>query len=265
MKLEALIVALVASTSSAAFADSRAPEVRYDEPSVRDHRMGRWVPLGSMMSASRRNTIRIPEDRDALRAIKLQSGSGAMYVYSIRMVYEDGHREDVAVNKWLYSGDPTMTFKLAPDHTLDRISLRTWTSRPATFHLLGQKSFRRPPVMEPPPPPPAPLPAPVAFMAGRNLTFANTYGSLPLTVGADKGAFSKLRIESLAPTFIGHVHVTFASGAHQTIVVEKTLRAGEIANFDLDGTLQPVASLVVMQNHDGSIDGAGAFNIALLR
>ena len=56
-------------------------------------------------------------------------------------------------------------------------------------------------------PPQPPLPIPATLSLGKDLSFANA-GSLNLAVGADKGQFSVLRIESSASdTFIGHVMV----------------------------------------------------------
>ncbi|MBA2543392.1 MAG: hypothetical protein H0V17_27370 [Deltaproteobacteria bacterium] len=270
MKFKALIIALVASTSSAALAShpeyEGAGEVPQDE-SIHDRR-ARWIPINSMVHATAtahgRTQIRVPDARSNLRAIKVESGSGAVYVYTIRLRYADGHRETIAVNKWLYAGAPTMAFDLAPDHQLARISVETWTRSPSTFRVLGQRSRHiRPPVFEQPPLPPAP-PAPVAFVAGRDLTFSNPSGALQLAIGADKGRFSKLRIESTSSTFIGHVHVTFASGARQMINIDKLMNRGDILDFDLDGTLEPIASLTVMQNHSGLAQGAGRFSVSLL-
>ncbi len=264
MKFRALIIALVASTSSVALADH--DEGTWEVPqenSIHDHQRTRWVPLSSMVHATGRTQIRVPDDRDELRAIKLESGRGAVYVYSLRLLYEDGHRESIAVNKWMYAGAPRLTFNLAPDHQLQRISVRTWTRSPSTFQVLGQRSRHMQPDIEQPPPPPPPV-APVAFVAGRDLTFANTGGKLQLAIGADKGRFSKVRIESMSSTFIGHVHVTFVSGARQMINIDKLMSRGEVLDFNLDGTLEPIASLTVMQDHSGMAQSAGRFSVSLL-
>lgn len=261
-----LIIALVTSMSSLALAEHRTP---MDGPPMREHdstfAQPRWLPLSAPMIAQRRNVIRVADDRDELRAIQLVNGSGAVYVYSIDLRYGDGHRENIAVNKWLYARDPRMTFRLPPDHELERIAVRTWSNARSTFQVLGQRSRRivRPPIVEPPPP--LPPTTPTAFLVSKDLTFANTGGSLNLTVGSDKGRFSALRITSTATnTYIGHVHLTFDSGARQTIDINRMLSRGEILDLDLDGGQRAVSSIMVMQSHDGTAYGAGRFELSLL-
>src|SRR5512139_2503471 len=226
MKFTALITSLVLGASSVALADDTR-SYRYDDDdlSVRDHRDGAerfrrrpaWMPLSQMLTASRRNVIRIDERNDELRAIRLQNGSGATYIYSITLRYEDGHRENIEVGKWLYAGAPSLTFDLAQDHELDRVVVNTWTSTHSTYQLFGQRARRiaRPPVADLPQPPPFPDTLPqLGLVLGSDLTFANTQGYVHLPVGPDKGRFQKIRIESTgSSTFIGRVYVTFATGA----------------------------------------------------
>jgi hypothetical protein len=265
MKFKAIITSLVLSTSSIALADDLSFGAKLDgnyDASVHDHRddMRRpaWMPLSQMLTASRRNVIRIDERQDELRALRLQTGSGATYVYSITLHYEDGHRENITVGKWLYAGAPVLTFELAKNHELDRVVINTWTSRRSTYQVLGQRVRK----LAPPP-----LPR-YGFVVGKDLSFANTAGYVQLAVGADKGRFNKVRIESTsANTFIGHVHVTFATGQHQMLPVNKPLYRGETIDLELTGKgAQQITSITVMAGDDVRQVGPSAsrFSVTLL-
>lgn len=284
MKFKALIASLLVSTSSVALADDYSFNGKLEgDFSLRDHRDGgwrrrpQWMPISQMVTASRRTVINVDERNDELRAIRLQNGSGATYIYSITLRYEDGHRENVAVGKWLYSGDPVLTFDIAQNHELDRIVINTWTSMRSTFQVMGQKARRierpRDPIVQPlPTPPPMPpiqtLPA-YGLVIGKDLTFAGTAGYVHLPVGAEKGNFHKVRLEGMgAGSLIGRVYVTFPTGLHQSFEVNKVLYRGETIDFDLTGTgTQQITAITVMAgNADVRAQGQSAsrFGVTLL-
>lgn len=280
MKFKALITSILLATSSVALADDTKLDRRFtDDFSVRDHRdhdrfRPQWKPLSQMITASRRNVIRIAEHDDELRAIRLQNGAGATYIYSITLRYEDGHRENITVGKWLYAGAPVLTFDLAQDHELDRVVINTWTSMRSTYQVLGQRARRpmpRPPVVEPlppyPPRPPIDLPQ-LGLVIGKDLTFANTAGYVHLPVGVDKGNFKKLRLESTgSSTFIGRIYVTFPTGLHQMFDVNKALYRGETIDLDLSGNIaKQITAITVMQGNDVRAVGPSAsrFSLTLL-
>jgi len=271
MKKTFLTAALLAGMSTFALADQRRP-VEYIPPGRVDAHFARtrWQPLTQMLTTDYwfgSKVIRIGDDRDELSALRLMNGSGATYVYGMSLRYGDGHVENIPVNKWLYSGERAMSFKLAPDHELKQITLQTFSWGYSTFQVMGERSRISHPNDPPPPPPPGPIPAPVTgYPLANNVTFANTGGYMHLPVGVDKGLFSKLRIESTDyNTFIGHIHITFASGAHQTIDVNKMLSRGEVLDRDLQGDRSAITAIVLMQSHDGVVRGAGRFNVSLLR
>lgn len=279
MKFKALITSILVSTSSVALAEDFSLRGKLDaDISVRDHRQGddfrrrpTWVALSQMIDASRRTTIKIDEHDDELRAIRLQNGAGATYIYSLTLRYEDGHREDITVGKWLYSGAPMLTFDLAQDQELDRVTINTWTSYHSTFQVLGQKVRRmeQPPIVTPlPPAPPMPpigtLPQ-FGFVAGKDLTFAGTAGYVHLPVGSDKGNFHKLRIESTGSgTFLGRVYVTFPTGLHQMFEVNKALPRGETLDLELTGKgTQQITAITVMAGNDVRAVGPSASRFAV--
>jgi hypothetical protein len=281
MKFKALIASLLVSTSSVALADDySAFNGRLEgDISLRDHRDGewrrrpQWMPISQMVTASRRTTINIDERNDELRAIRLQNGTGATYVYSITLRYEDGHRENISVGKWLYAGVPMLTFDLAQRKgEVDRIVINTWTSVRSTFQVMGQKvrRFERPPIAQPqplphPPTPPIYTPPAHSLVLGKDLTFAGTAGYVHLPVGLDKGNFHKVRVEGMgAGSFIGRVYVTFPTGLHQSFEVNKVLYRGETIDFDLTGTTQQITAITVMAgNTDVRAQGQSASRFAV--
>lgn len=273
MKFKALITSLLLASSSVALADDYSFKKDYNDNDTSLHRgewrrRPQWMPITKMLTASRRTVININERDDELRSIRLQNGSGATYIYSLTLRYEDGHRENISVGKWLYAGAPLLTFDVAQGHELDRVVVNTWTSTHSTFQLLGQKArrFERPPIAQPPLPPMPPMPMPqVGFVAGKDLTFAGTAGYVHLPVGSDKGSFHKLRLESTgAGTFIGRVYVTFPTGLHQAFEINKALYRGEIIDLDLTGTsAQQITAVTVMAGNDVRAVGQNASRFAV--
>jgi hypothetical protein len=277
MKFKALITTLILSTSSVALA--KPIYVDNDPPlgdlSWRDHRgpmRPTWAPLSQMMRAGRRaSVINVTENRDDLRAIRLNAGEGATYIYSLALRYDDGTRETITVNKWLYSAQPSLTFDLKQNREgLARVTVQTWTYGTSTFQLFGQQMLRtRPPVVQPLPPPPPPMPAPVAsYLVGSNLTFTNTAGYVHVPVGVDKGRFTKMKIESLGSgTHISRVYVTFSTGTHQMFDLNKVFYRGESLELDLEGRqAHAITAITVMAGGDVRVINptASKFNVSLL-
>jgi hypothetical protein len=277
MKFKALITSLVLASSSVVLADS-AVGFKVDgegELQFRDRRFApsrpMWKPLSSMITASRRTTIRVEENKDNLSAIRLQTGSGATYIYSLTLRFDDGSRESIPVGKWLYSGAPLMTFDL-PQHRggLDRITVTTWTSATSTYQILGQSTRFRPrplpPVIDPPVPPPPPVYT--GLVVGSGLSFENTPGYVHIPVGTDRGRFSKVKIEAIgSSTMIGSVYVTYATGKHQRFEVNKSFYRGETVELDLEGNIaQTITAITVIAGNDVRAVGpsAGKFNVSVL-
>lgn len=266
--LTRLIPTLLLATSSVAVAD---PVVQFKADadfSIRDHRFRRpvWTPLSRMLDGGGRSTIKLAENKDDLRSIRLQSGVGATYVYSILLQFDDGSRETIRVGKWLYSRNPMLTFDM-PQHEggVDRITVRTWSNMRSTFQVLGQQTrIRRPipPTWEQPVPPPRPA----SFVLGTNLSFSSS-GYLHLPVGSDKGQFSKVRIANNGfGTYIGNVNVALATGQYQTIAVNKTLARGESVDLDIAGRAPQALTAITLMQHDvrAYAPTAGKLDVILL-
>ena len=280
MKLKALIASLLVSTSSVALADDYSfSGTLHGDTALRDRHDGnwrrpQWMPISQMVTATQRTVINVDERSDELRAIRLQNGSGATYIYSITLRYEDGRRENINVGKWLYAGVPMLTFDLAqPKREVDRIVINTWTSVRSTFQVMGQKVRRleRPPIVHPTPPPMPPIyPLPAyGLVIGKDLTFAGTAGYVHLGVGAEKGNFHKVRLEGMGSgAFIGRVYVTFPTGLHQSFEVNKVISRGQTIDFDLTGTgTQQITAITVMAgNTDVRAQGQSTsrFGVTLL-
>ena len=271
MKFKVLVTSLLLASSSVALADDTSSfkkDYNNEDSTFRRgewRRRPQWMPITQMLTASRRTVININERDDELRSIRLQNGTGATYIYSLTLRYEDGKRENITVGKWLYAGAPMLTFDVAQGRELDRVVVNTWTSVASTFQLMGQKIGRaRPPIAQPPLPPP-PLPVPVSFVAGKDLTFAGTAGYVHLPVGSDKGSFQKLRIESSGSgTFIGRVYVTFPTGLHQAFEINKALYRGETIDLDITGQgAQQITAVTVMAGNDVRAVGPSASRFAV--
>lgn len=272
MKLKALVTSLILSASSVALADhDTTVTARYaNDLAQRDHRPWRpqWTPLAAQVTAHRRNVIRIDERRDDVRALRLKSTSGATYIYSLTLYYDNGTHQSIRVGKWLYGGAPILTFDVAQQRGgIDRIVVNTWTSIRSTYEVLGQRVRERPLIAQPVPPPPPPfqnLPQ-LGVVLGSNLTFANTAGYVHLPVGAEKGTFHKLRIESTGSgTFVGRIYVTFPSGLHQMFEINRALYRGETLDLDLEGTAaRPITAVTVMQGNDVRAVGPSASRFAV--
>ncbi|HLL24698.1 MAG TPA: hypothetical protein VK427_21345 [Kofleriaceae bacterium] len=280
MNFKAIVTSLILSTSTAALADhdtSFSYNDRFDDyQSMRDRRAPRrptWTPLSQEISASRRNVIHIDESRDNLAALRLQNGSGATYIYSMTLRFDDGSRETIEVGKWLYAGVPLLTFDIPQQHGgLERIVVNTWTNGPATYQVLGQRmrDFSRPPVVQPLPPlPPAPLP-PVhtGVSLGSDFSFASGAGYVQIPVGVERGAFRRLSLTSLGGEMsIGRIYVTFASGAHQMFDLNKSFYRGEQIDLDLKGSAHAITAITVMAPNgrgDGDRRANGRFSVSLL-
>lgn len=271
MKVKALVMALaLGATTTTALAKPLLQIDANAELSIRDHRGAWrpvWTPLSAQIRAGGKKTIRVPESRDDLTAIRLQNGTGATYIYSLTLRFDDGTRETINVRKWLYAREPMMTFDM-PQHRggLKRIVVSSFSWDPATFRIVGKQMSH---VDNPPPRPLPPAPPPqVGLVVGKDLSFAGTDGYVHVPVGSSKGRFYKLRITSTgSSTFIGHVHVTYATGAHQTIDVNRALYRGEIVDLDLEGNApQAVTAITLMAHGDVRAVGPSAskFDVSLL-
>jgi hypothetical protein len=256
MKKQILAVALLSGMSSMAFADHG------NDAFARSS----WQPLAPTVTAHYwfgHEVVRVPDDRDQLAAIRLVNGSGATYVYGMKLRFDDGHVDSIPVSQWLYEGQPRLTFKVARDRGLAQVTLDTFSWGWSTFQVTGQRSLvMHPPYGEPPPPPPLPVVVPLA----KNLSFANTSGYIDLPVSRDKGLFSKIQIKNLeSPIYIGDLYVTFASGAHQKIEVDRTLASGQVLDLDLQGNRSALDAIALVQDRNGGIGRAGRFDVSLIR
>lgn len=270
--LTRLVPSLLLATSSVAVADPMVQFKVGGDLSIRDHRFRprqQWVELSTMLAANGRQSIKLTEAKDDLTAIRLKAGAGATYVYSIVLSFDNGTRETITVGKWLYAGNPLLTFDI-PQHKggVDRIMVRSWSNTRSTFQVLGQEMRRMPrPIPprwdEPLPPPP---PAPVSYLLGTNLSFSSS-GYLHLPVGVEKGRFSKIKIANSGfGTYLGSVNITLASGAHQTIEVNKTLGRGESLELDITGRAPQALTAVTLMQKDvrAYAQYAGKLEVTLL-
>jgi hypothetical protein len=279
MKFKALVTSLLLASSTVALADDYSTTNfvgdrygdRTDQRGSWRRRPNRltWQPLTQMITAQRANVIRLDERKDDLHAIRLQNGSGATYVYSLTLRYDDGSRENVTVAKWLYAGVPLLTFDLPQGRGgVSTVTINTWTYAQSTYQVLGQlgrNSVDHPPGEQPFPTPPPLPPITQALTLGTNLTFAGSAGYVHIPVGAEKGSFGKLDIKSAGSTFLGRVYVTFPGGQYQTFEVNKALYSGQSISLDIQGDVRQIAAVTVMAGDDFHAIGqtGSRFSLAL--
>ena len=129
------------------------------------------------------------------------------------------------------------------------------------FAQLDDNSYEmpRPPVYQPP--------VYRGMSIGQDMTFMNTDGRKFITVGAEKGQFSSLRLQgSQGNVFIQHVKVTFANGQEQLVTgLNKALRAGETFDMPIENHNSGIQQITVWTQDRGySVQTiTGSFNATL--
>jgi hypothetical protein len=248
---------------------------------VRDHRpappriRATWHALSEPMRASSRNVIRVAEDIDMLTALRLQAGTGSTYIYNLEVRFEDGTRQTLNVNKWLWSGESSIQLELGSRRSgVDMILVKSWAGRAGTFQMFGLgtrmgNELPRPPVYQPPvyQPPTPPVYQPThSYVGGRDLTFANTLGYKYVAIGADKGRFGNLRLQTTSGSIhIVYMEVHFAGGGIQVLHPHRSIYAGSFYDFKLDGNGGNQITQVVLKTNDtgAAVTDPSAFNLVL--
>ena len=147
--LKAVITTLVLGTTSVAMADTPYPDYntdyrgqyrgdsyneRYQEPYQqpqydsrwerhhderfndrdRDFRRNRVMLAENAVLGSRQGSLWVPIDaRTDISRVRLRLDNGRALITNVTVVYADGHRETVQVNRLLSSDQPTLTIELA--------------------------------------------------------------------------------------------------------------------------------------------------------
>ncbi|MDQ3365925.1 MAG: hypothetical protein M3680_10910 [Myxococcota bacterium] len=272
-------------------------------PIVRDHHRtdltiprGRghaWIALTEPLTSARRNIIDIGMRRDHFAQLRLQTVAGSTYVYALRIRFDDGTRETVTVNRWLSSGMPSLQVPLPQGRRgIDKIVVTSYAGRGAAFQVFGlrtrfaeqppiaqpvppiyqppvyQPPYAQPPVAQPPVYQPPVYQAPVSGLTvARDLSFANTGGSRAISVGAELGTFTKLRVEATSGHFpITAVQIDFVNGTSQVIAnVNQLLRIGESVDFQLAGGPQGIRQILIKTTPNRPpVQQASRFNVVLL-
>lgn len=138
--LKAVITTLLLGTTSVAMADTPYPQPyagdyrgdvydnRYQQPPYdsrwerhyddrfdgHDHRRNRIMLAENAVLGSRSGSLWVPIDaRLDISRVRLRLDSGRALVRSVTLVYADGHRETLQVNRMLSAHDRTLTVELA--------------------------------------------------------------------------------------------------------------------------------------------------------
>ena len=296
-KFKALITALVLGSSSAAMA---APSVSFSaeaswgtvSPTVRDHRdqrtvttypafeaptsrfaRGTWISLAEPMNSRRGQSVIDIDSRAKLNQIRLQSASGASYIGTVTIRFVGGASQVITLNQWLDARNPMAQFNLNRTTQVDSILISgARNRRGGTYQVFGYAASTRPtpPIYQPERPPvyQPPVYQPPGLVLATNMTFQNTDGRKFLTVGAEKGAYSTLRLQgNSGATFIEQVVVEFTNGQTQLMSnVDRTLFAGQIVDLRLDGAGRNSIKRIVVYNNENGVpsSNAGEFTATLL-
>ena len=296
-KFKALITALVLGSSSAAMA---APSVSFSaeaswgtvSPTVRDHRdqrtvttypafeaptsrfaRGTWISLAEPMNFRRGQSVIDIDSRAKLNQIRLQSASGASYIGTVTIWFVGGASQVITLNQRLDARNPMAQFNLNHTAQVDAITINgSRSQRGGTYQVFGYAASTRPtpPIYQPERPPvyQPPVYQPPGLVLSTNMSFQNTDGRRFLTVGAEKGAYSTLRLQgNSGSTFIEQVVVEFTNGQTQVVSnVDHTLFAGQIVDLRLDGAGRNSIKRIVVYNNENGVpsSNAGEFTATLL-
>jgi hypothetical protein len=84
---------------------------RFDDRASRRHRV---MLANNAVLASRQGALWVPIDpRVDISRVRVRLASGRALVRNVTLVYADGHRETMQVDRWLTSDQPTLTVELA--------------------------------------------------------------------------------------------------------------------------------------------------------
>ncbi len=166
MKLKTLIATLaILGSSTAAMADtvtvSTDATLRFgDGPVVRDHRYddekswrhrdrfddkdrlyhppqrARWIALDGPINNGRGRDVIQVDPRLRLDSVRIQIDSGATYVSSVIVRFEDGTRQHVVLDQWLSPRDRYLQFELDKKRPVDKIIV-LGTNRRGSYKVFG--------------------------------------------------------------------------------------------------------------------------------
>jgi len=131
-----------------------------------------------------------------------------------------------------------------------------------------QPPVYQPPVYQPPvyQPPVYQPPVQSGFMAGRDLTFANTLGYKYVLLGADKGKFGTMRIQPTSGSVhLTYIEVHFTNAPAQVLQPHRTIYAGSFYDFKLDGNGTNAITHVVLKTNDSgtAVTDPSTFNLVM--
>jgi hypothetical protein len=265
----------MASPSVSFSADAKFSWGTTGAPVIRDHRTHvtpvayeqrtrtQQLQLAGYLSlANGRDVLRMPgmNLRDA-EALTLRATYGAGYVQGVQVRYKNGSSKNIQLNQWMSSRSPAIKVPLHGNRAIESIVIFGSAEGRLNYQVFAQLDndsyeMPRPPVYQPP--------VYRGMSIGDDLTFMNTDGRKFLTVGAEKGKFSSLRISgSQGNVFIQHVKVTFADGQEQLVTgLNKSLRAGESYELALENRRSGIQQITIwthdrghmVQNITGSFD-----------
>lgn len=283
-KIKAAILTAILGSSTAAMA---SPSVSFSAdaaftwgttgaPVLRDHRTNtmpvvyqpqqsssQLLKLASALDLSTgRDVLRMPgmNLRDA-NGLSLRATYGQGYVQGIQVRYRNGSTKNIQLNQWMTSRSPAINVPLNGNRVIDSIVIFGSSEGRLSYQVFASMDDRYDdtPVYTPP--------VYRGMSIGHDMTFMNTDGRKFITVGADKGKFSSLRLQGAqGNVFIQHVKITFADGQEQLVTgLNKTLSAGQTFDMPIENHGTGIQQITVWTQDRGySVQSiTGSFNATL--
>jgi len=271
-KIKAAILTAILGSSTAAMASPSATFSANAQfswgtgaPVIRDHRTtvtpvtyqpqrqsSQFLKLaGALDLSTGRDVLRLPgmNLRDA-NGLTLRATYGQGYVQGIQVRYRNGSAKNIQVNQWMTSRTPAINVALHGNRAIESIVIHGSSEGRLQYQVFAQlddNSYEmpRPPVYQPP--------VYRGMSIGEDMTFMNTDGRKFITVGAEKGKFSSLRLTgSQGNVYIQHVKVEFADGTEQLVTaVNKALRAGESFDLPIESRRSGINRITVWTSDNG--------------
>ncbi|MEZ5851105.1 MAG: hypothetical protein R3D68_10715 [Hyphomicrobiaceae bacterium] len=193
------------------------------------------------------------------RRLRFVVSGGEVQMRTVRLVYLNGHTEELQINRNLHSGENVdvdlrgersylariqMFYKGKFGFSLGGGGLRI---NQATVKVFGENVRHAPP----PPPPPVHRPPvaslPPGWSVAATVRFDRADNRVVIPIGRNAGGFSKIRLQQSGDAIAVHsLAVTYGNGEVQNIAVNQRLANGEATRpFDLSGNRRFIERIVV--------------------
>jgi hypothetical protein len=133
MRIKSLLLGLgVLGSSTAALADWQYRPARFERPVRVERRATSWMPLTSVVNSG--GAFDVPL-RERFGQLRLQNQTGRTFVRTIEIVYGNGERRCVEVNRVLNGNHDMVNIDLDQSRRISRVIVDGRSGRRGTFQL----------------------------------------------------------------------------------------------------------------------------------